>query len=64
MNSRDSAENKAGVDVEARLRFRKKWLILAAFWIQLIVTTFVVVRLSRLATPLGDWVKKIIDLTT
>jgi hypothetical protein len=46
--------------LSSRQRF---WLIVAAFWLQVVVVIFVVMQFKhRVHTPVTDWMNKIIQL--
>jgi hypothetical protein len=42
--------------------WRRFWLVVAGIWLDVIVLIFVVMQVSRLKTPVVDWVDKSIDL--
>ena len=43
-------------------RWERVWLIVAAIWLQIIVVAFLVVQVSRVETPIVDWLDRLTGL--
>lgn len=61
-NERTGGKTGAGAVGASLPRRKKVGLVLAAIWLQIVVLVFVVVQVSRLTTPVSDWMDKILDL--
>jgi hypothetical protein len=56
-DSQGLPREKTGCEVEGTVFSRRGfWTILASLWLQLMVIMFIAVEISRIETPVADWV--------